>query len=353
MHWYYHCNSCIKGGKTKGLCRYDFPKPTNQVSKIESDEILLERFIGHEFINGFNDVMMMCFKCNHDIKVLIGGTEMSERIYYCFKYLTKAQNAIDNMASLLVAFDKTLMREEGKILTDVQKGRRRLGSLIIQLSNGKMEIPGPLCALYNLNKSPAYRSHSYRKVNLYEYFTFLFGDKESEQQVDLEISPDFHFMAVRGIDDYIYRPESLEDLPLYVFSARYYRTKLSKSLSNLKFTEDHPLSSTHCLAKFANDKIPVISPNLRIPDYEECIDIKSKEHHAKLTLLTFRPFRCVTDLKQEDSQWDAEFHEWKQTSEIFVQIYEHMQDYFRGRKLASETQKKRYIQIQLFIYHDL
>jgi len=107
--------------------------------------------------------MMLAFKSNHDIQVLIGGLEASLRIYYATKYVTKMQNLVDSVtAGALAAFKRREQRERQvqEPHTDRSSvGRRRVASLIFALTN-RREIAGPFAALYLLRGSCAYVSAS-------------------------------------------------------------------------------------------------------------------------------------------------------------------------------------------------
>jgi hypothetical protein len=378
MHWYYHCHSCIKGGKTKKICRYDYPKPPNLNAIIKTDEILLQRSIGSEYINGYNDILMNVFKCNHDIKVMIGGSEMSERIYYCCKYITKSQNSIESTAAISIAFDKRLQKEEkeNSDMTDIQKSRRRMASIMLQLSNGSMEISGTLSALYVLRRSCAYKSDDYKFINLRQYYEWMTQSDANETEITHEIEvPSIQdinenetdtiynvsleetltFTFANNVHDYIYRPKLYENYSIYWFCAHFYRTyksKFNSSISNTskEFLDGHPLKSTHALAQYqkGNYKIPVIYSSMKVPDYEKCDTEELKTIHAQRALLLFRPFRSVSDIKPEDVSWDEAFRLWKEENIIndkltdSLKIYTNMQDFYVGRRLASETQKERY-----------
>ena len=74
MHWFSHCTSCFKNSRcTTGahVCRYLFPRDRSPSSSIDTSAIQLVRLLGHEYINGFSDILLRAFKCNHDIQVLL------------------------------------------------------------------------------------------------------------------------------------------------------------------------------------------------------------------------------------------------------------------------------------------
>lgn len=130
------------------------------------------RFAGggpFEFINGFNREMMLAFRANHDIQVMIGGSNALLRIYYATKYVTKMQEQVDSITAVaLAAFKRRQLREarnnddnvETSAIDSQQRaaiGRRRVAALVYAITN-RREIAGPLAALYVLRGSCAYMS---------------------------------------------------------------------------------------------------------------------------------------------------------------------------------------------------
>ena len=72
MHWFSHCSSCFKNSRaTSGahICRYLFPRDRVSTPSIGASAIQLVRLLGHEYINGYSEVVLRAFKCNHDIQV--------------------------------------------------------------------------------------------------------------------------------------------------------------------------------------------------------------------------------------------------------------------------------------------
>jgi len=57
---------------------------------------------------------MRAFRCNHNVQVLIGGSEMAERMYYACKYTTKDQYKVEwcTIAFTLAGFETRLFREK-------------------------------------------------------------------------------------------------------------------------------------------------------------------------------------------------------------------------------------------------
>ncbi|ETV64102.1 hypothetical protein H257_18963 [Aphanomyces astaci] len=176
VHWWSHCSSCFKQSRnTRGaqMCRYLIPRARVEVGRIGTSAILLVRRLGEEYINGYSDVILCAFKCNHDIQIMIGGAEMAERIYYACKYTTKGQQKRELSTA-----------EGGVALSDEVKCRRRLASLMFDMTR-KQEIAGPLCALYLLRESCAYTSHFYKKMSIRHVLKFLHQHSDTPFQLEV------------------------------------------------------------------------------------------------------------------------------------------------------------------------
>ncbi|RLN75028.1 hypothetical protein DYB28_007078, partial [Aphanomyces astaci] len=171
------------------MCRYLFPRARVEVGRIGTSAILLVRKLGEEYINGYSDVILRAFKCNHDIQIMIGGAEMAERIYYACKYTTKDQQKVECRTALaLAAFDTRIQRElstaeSGEALSDEVKCRRRLASHMFNMTR-KQEVAGPLCALYLLRESCAYTSHFYKKMSIRHVLKFLHQHSDTPFQLE-------------------------------------------------------------------------------------------------------------------------------------------------------------------------
>ncbi|POM75858.1 LOW QUALITY PROTEIN: Hypothetical protein PHPALM_6979, partial [Phytophthora palmivora] len=90
LHWWSHVGSCFKPSRASspGQCRYRFPRDRAVSTSCSSAGVTIARQTPFEYVNGFNACLMLAFKSNHDIQVLIGGLEALLRIYYTTKHVT-------------------------------------------------------------------------------------------------------------------------------------------------------------------------------------------------------------------------------------------------------------------------
>ncbi|GMF31935.1 unnamed protein product [Phytophthora lilii] len=108
---------------------------------------------------------MATFRCNHDIQVLLGGSDATDRIYNCCKCITKFQNRLDSQVAVAVAAlkrrqDRELMESSISGVQDRRvAARKRVAALIYNLTN-RQKVAGPLAALYLYRGSCCYASAS-------------------------------------------------------------------------------------------------------------------------------------------------------------------------------------------------
>ncbi|ETL31806.1 hypothetical protein L916_15473 [Phytophthora nicotianae] len=109
-HWWTRTGSCFKNSRaipSSEVCRYSFPHEPVLTTAFNAKGVQLYLKPAHEYINGFNPVMMAAFKSNHDIQILLGGKNVVNLIYYYCKYVTKTQHQVDSVAAVgLAAFQR-------------------------------------------------------------------------------------------------------------------------------------------------------------------------------------------------------------------------------------------------------
>jgi len=392
-HYWQHCPSCFKFSKrtnSGNSCRYCYPKDRINSTTVDKKGILLERHLGHEYINSFNDIILQTFRCNHDIQILIGGMEMSEVIFYCTKYTTKPQqDAYCSVALALASYRRRLEREkaarENRSLTNEEISRKRVTGLMHTMTN-LIEIAGPLAALYILRQSPAYKSHHFSSLPLESILRWLFPENEitndNEKEASVDIVKSFSFPdknienklenddsnsdndstssndsdaslnqniprhelygVVRPIDNYIYRSEKFNLLSLYEFSCQLYRNvrKENEEISDQGFMVDHPLHLTHVLRLRKKEVIPIIHGR-KLKFLTENSTTLEKEENSMIALVLYKPFRNAhTDLKNNSESWYDAFKSWMPSPEI-NQLMMNNYDLDVARKRSGENKRRQ------------
>jgi hypothetical protein len=239
LHWWSHVGSCFKNSRASapGQCRYGFPRARQAQTCCSSDGVTLARRAPFEYVNGFSREMLLAFRSNHDIQVMIGGRNALLRIYCATKYVTKMQKQVDSITAVaLAAFKRRQLREArnadnnaNESPMDTQQraaiGRRRVASLVYAITN-RREIAGPLAALYMLRGSCAYMSTTCAPLPLRNVLHELVEQAaHSCDLVELRAngSDEVTFRAASFLDDYFFRPLLLGDLSLYELVATHFR----------------------------------------------------------------------------------------------------------------------------------
>jgi hypothetical protein len=271
QHMWSHTSSCFKQSRATAndsYCRYRYPRERVEETSFDAAGIQLRRALCHEFMNGFNFELMVTFRCNHDIQVLLGGKDISDRIHYCCKYVTKQQKRLDSQVAVAVAaFKRRLDREILEACAKpveaadcVKSSRKRVAAMVYNATN-RQEVAGPLASLYLFRGSCCYSSAAcvslpianvIRQLTSSDEYscTLVTDDKNME-------SPSYR--AVSQLDDNIFRPTSLQQVNLYEFTMWYFRKKWgSATTAKLSFQEEHPLHETHALGKRHEEVVPVI-----------------------------------------------------------------------------------------------
>jgi hypothetical protein len=350
LHWWSHAGSCFKKSRasSRGQCRYGFPRARIAQTFCSSDGVALERRAPFEFINGFNREMMLAFRSNHDIQVMIGGANALLRIYYATKYVTKMQEQIDSITAVaLAAFKRRQQREvrddEATSSERAAIGRRRVASLLFAITN-RREIAGPLASLYVLRGSCAYMSAPCATLPLRNVLQELVD--QAAQSCDLvELrehgSDTVTFRAASFLDDYLFRPQALSELSLYEFVAKHFRRKrMPTTAETALFQSDHPLFDTHCVGTHTYDVVPVVAGR-RMPFVDDESPHELVVQRCQCALVLFKPFRAVTDLVADPTSsagWADAFSQWQPTRTCFTrEIMANMDDYSRAAKQARES----------------
>ena len=350
MHWWAHTGSCFKKSRAQrapDMCRYNFPHDLVPSTRYDNHgRIVLARKQGHEYINGYNAVMMSTFKCNHDIQVLIGGEDATDKIYYICKYVTKDQKNVDcTTAVALASFHRRQYKEQLELdhpdCTSLILSRRRVSSMIYTMTN-KQEIAAPLASLYILRGSACYKSHSCDTLPLHQVIRQLCDAEDHSCTLVEDTQESGTYTAVTILDDYMYRPSAFEDLSLYEFKMKCFRRpKTPEQPTSTDFKTGHKLIDSHNLRLHKLPSVPVIS-GPRLPKITEASTAEEIELHGQVALTLFKSFRKLTDLLGSQvgvNKWSFAYDSWASLrSKFVITVMNNMYDYHIGRKRAQDSE---------------
>ncbi|ETL80272.1 hypothetical protein L917_19224 [Phytophthora nicotianae] len=148
------------------------------------------------------------------------------------------------------------------------------------------------------------------------------------------------FRAASFLDDYIFRPSSLDRMNIYEFAMACFRRKQSKSAATTDLIlPGHPLFNTHCIGHHQTEAVPVIT-GVRMPYVDSKTPSELVFKRAKCALALFKPFRAVLDLvgkPANEAAWIDAYVQWEPTRSSFVrEVMANMDDYHHASQLAQQ-----------------
>ncbi|KAF5331203.1 hypothetical protein D9611_013117 [Ephemerocybe angulata] len=377
-----------------GVCTARFPRPIIEISYVDEKGTLhLKKMEAR--INTITPTTAYCMGCNTDTTPLCSGTAIKESAGYIVDYVVKmGLKTYQIFSSIYDVFGKnTDIWEESK--SDADAARR----LVLKMANSltsKIEIGGPMAALYLLGHPDRYSSHSFlpfywrpyamdvlkewemaaerfddRERNesapsqsSFNVRTADLGDEEKDsesedsddgesgdEEDDVMISRNNgNFVSRSNMDDYKMRPAALSSVCLY----DYVQCSVRKHLSVLKkgrspyylYDEAHPLHASHGVVFDISRKDGIV-PNF-IGPYLPRKDSEDRDYYCCVMLTLFSPWRSGLDLKQSSETWCDAFDAYQFSEHhstiihnlyIRYECYDARDDYFSQLKLRVAAQK--------------
>lgn len=113
------------------------------------------------------------------------------------------------------------------------------------------------------------------------------------------------FRAASFLDDYLFRPATLEEISLYELIATHFCRKrtLTAPITAL-FMSEHPLFNSHCIGVHENEVVPVVM-GMRMSFINADSQPELVVQRSQCALVLFKPFRVVTDLVANPISWTA------------------------------------------------
>lgn len=339
-----------------GVCTARFPRKTYEESEVnEEGHINLKKLESR--INTINRTMAYCYCCNTDCTCLSSGTAVKATVGYVADYIVKmGLKTYQIFSSIYDVFERNPdIQNESK--SEADAARR----LILKMANSltsKLEVGGPMAAMYLLGHPDHYSSHSYVPLYWKQYVTYvlnawakladLFGDQEGtggdiapesssfecpaprkdtldEEQDENDMNdcdpteePEDSVRVTRSygrimsrshVDDYRLRPEALDSVCLYEWVQCSSRKPLAERnkvpAGHLTYLPTHPLAETHSIQwdiRRTETVVPnILGPFLPRPDADD------RDFYAAAMLTLFAPWRTGLDLKSSADSWATAF----------------------------------------------
>ncbi len=357
-HDFRHVASCFKRsmrGKEDN-CRHCFPRQCVAETTIDENGVLkIARNVHNEYINTFNDVLLLLLRSNHEIRFLLGsGT--TDALYYVLKYVTKVQDTIQSLERVLMtSFERRsekeqIIRNAGTALSPHAAGRARVNSMALDLSK-KQEVPATLAALYLRRGSALFSSHTFASLHLGQAISIV---RNIERDVSLVRNSYGAFVGCTQYTHYLFRHHLLREMNLMQFVSE---LKIKKSTkSSLKSAEDdeakgkefsereyfsmdrdHPMCANYIIQRRTTIVIPdIVGP--RLPDRTKLETTEDKENYALMALLLISPFHKNNPVASDDPEfsfWESLETFLEEAGEGVSQILINFQEYYSSKISAK------------------
>ena len=131
------------------------------------------------WLNSYNRWLLLCGRCNHDVKLIVNGCETCVLVLYIGNYATKKQSRSSNTSALL-AKRLAFHRQSSSSVQDILDNNRLLLQRCTNALITQKEFSGPEIASYLMGWGDTFISHSYSLLfldaamaSLYEAFPGL------------------------------------------------------------------------------------------------------------------------------------------------------------------------------------
>ena len=312
-----HCDTCYKYGDNSN-CRFDFPRKLIQHSTICDGEIMIARL--HPWVNNYEEVCLVCTKCNMDIKFLGSGKECKSLIFYITEYQTKtglsAQNTLPVIAGVVRNLE--LGRTSQKFASAIAKSKVLIYKCLNRITS-QQELSAVHVASLLLGYEDKYASHNFRVLNILSFMSQLANEDNDEDQIESQSrieTGNQGFFLLNDTTDYMMRGEELRELSLYEYTSciekitvksekklkgEDSRTKLGRPKNQrIMFEENHPQSRTHLQRRRS---IPLVPRLTYFPPSEQT----NKNKFSMCMLIMFKPFVDINRIKEKHQSWGEAF----------------------------------------------
>ncbi|KAJ8502956.1 hypothetical protein ONZ45_g11279 [Pleurotus djamor] len=319
-----HSHTCYKYcvGSVRD-CRFGLGVERERAnSSIDEDGVVLLR-CQEGLVNDYNPTILEATRCNMDIKFIGSGAAAKATLYYITDYITKPdEKSYTSYAALELAVRRIeeFCDSDMDLYTKSKKLLQRCASSMIS----RQEISAPFVAAQLLGLEDHYTSHQFK--NLYWTTFERFVDHMLARSQDIpenflqNESPELAFDVgddgvltpiTAQVEDYVHRSPTLEDLSVWDMMAQLRKERIKNPLSHKlhSFVSGHRDQKSHGFAVLSRSRVPVlVGPGLPRRDRQE-----TAERHAKVSLILFKPWRVVSDLKSSSESWQEAYNVYLRT----------------------------------------
>ena len=198
-------STCLRRNRQGNIvCKRRAPWPLMERTIVHATGILDQRRT-YPFLNGYSPAILICLRCNNDIKFVLYGSETKNIGWYLTNYQNKDPSKTYNMSALLGSA-LTYHHQHLPQLESIREQNRLLIYRCFNTLNRQAELSGPQVMSYLMNWGDTFTSHQYVSVywsqlshTLKETFSFTHG----------EVIILFYFIFYIIIKQTVYRKETL------------------------------------------------------------------------------------------------------------------------------------------------
>lgn len=316
-----HRDVCYKYGSKE--CRFRYPHPYVEKSEFLEDENAIVFKCLDPTVNYYNPHLLVCCRHNHDIKCILSGKAAKATMFYVTNYITKMDVNTSDLLSLL---SRVVARQPADSDQTPQARAKRLLHQCLSQYCRQQQIHAQQAVRYMRGFPDTIQSHrtatmlssallvQYRKLAEKSNELPDHDEGEIEQaRVRLNVNRDGSANTATQVDDYMFRPESMEDMCYYDF-VRFTEKKTKTKVTCLEepdeddseegtirlFDPRHPQAKTHRLVQFCDENASIFGKTVIPRVLGSAIPRSSDEDdHARFMLAHFRPFSIRTQFDLE------------------------------------------------------
>ncbi|KDR64971.1 hypothetical protein GALMADRAFT_46308, partial [Galerina marginata CBS 339.88] len=286
-----------------GNCKARFPRKIVDQTEVDPKTGALNIKKGEAWINTLTPALTYLLRCNTDVTSLLSGTAVKAIVAYISDYVSKpglkTYSIFDTIKSVFTRNTEML----GGSLDQKEKARRLITQTVNSLT-GKMEIGGPMAALYLLGNPDHYTSHKFVPVYWKNYVREVLKSWRSEEDLEdtieeklvIQKNKDGKYIGFSTVHDYMYRPKIFENITLYEWVQKSSRFKAPSSVKHDKITSEDELD----LFNQESDKFKVINSN-----FDES-GIEYSEDEDELNIHSDDEFIDEENLSDNETETDTE-----------------------------------------------
>ena len=156
-------STCLRRNKKGDLCcKRRAPWPLCEKTVVHATGVLDMRR-SYSFLNGYSPAILVCLRCNNDIKVVIYGRDTRNIARYLTNYQSKDPSKTYNMSALLgsaLAYHQSHLPQSRSL----QDQNRLLIYRCFNVLNRQAELSGPQVMSYLMDWGDRFTSHQYVSV---------------------------------------------------------------------------------------------------------------------------------------------------------------------------------------------